>query len=305
MRIIHRLSQRIGPPGTARSRRIGPPGTTRSRRIRQRRTPLWIGMIARVLVTGAVITGLLAAVPDISTLWAASAPAAHATAEGQARQRTPVRAPAASADHATPRRAPATVRAESLAYVVRPGDTLSSIARRLGGRSGNWTWLYSTNRSHIHHPDLIYPGEVLTVPGSPPAASAAAAVRRTGRVAQGSEGRPSAAVSQATDTATAAASASLGGTLGCSGLEALWERAGGSASQAAVAASIAMAESSGDEYATGPVGERGYWQINPVHGSLSTYDPQGNARAAVILSADGADWSPWTTYTDGAYSGRC
>ena len=41
------------------------------------------------------------------------------------------------------------------------------------------------------------------------------------------------------------------------------------------------------------------------HGSLSTYDPLGNAKAAVIISDDGTNWTPWTTYTSGAYLGRC
>jgi hypothetical protein len=97
----------------------------------------------------------------------------------------------------------------------------------------------------------------------------------------------------------------LSGTLGCTGLEELWQEAGGSPGEAVMAASIAMAESSGQQYATGGVGERGYWQINPNHGSLSTYDPLGNAKAAVIISADGTNWTPWTTYTSGAYIGRC
>ncbi len=72
-----------------------------------------------------------------------------------------------------------------------------------------------------------------------------------------------------------------------------------------MAASIAMAESSGQQYATGTVGERGDREINPNHGSLSTYDPLGNAKAAVIISDDGTNWTPWTTYTSGAYLGRC
>jgi hypothetical protein len=88
-------------------------------------------------------------------------------------------------------------------------------------------------------------------------------------------------------------------------LESLWERAGGPRSRARLAASVALAESAGKEYATGSAGERGYWQINPVHGWLSTYDPVGNARAALILSGDGTDWSAWTTYTSGACWGRC
>jgi hypothetical protein len=68
-----------------------------------------------------------------------------------------------------------------------------------------------------------------------------------------------------------------GGTLGCAQLEALWRSAGGSASAAFMAAEIAMAESSGREYATdddsdGSV-DRGYWQVNSTHGPLSTYSP--------------------------------
>jgi hypothetical protein len=108
---------------------------------------------------------------------------------------------------------------------------------------------------------------------------------------------------------TSAAAMPAPGTLSCQGLEALWESAGGSSGTAFMAAEIARAESGGRQYATdnntnGSV-DRGYWQINSIHGALSTYDPAGNARAAVQLSGDGTDWSPWVTYTSGAYQGRC
>ena len=113
----------------------------------------------------------------------------------------------------------------------------------------------------------------------------------------------------ATTTAVAGAGAVSGGTLSCTGLESLWESAGGSPGAAFMAAEIATAESSGRQYATDDDGDgsvdRGYWQINSIHGALSTYDPAGNARAAVELSDDGANWSPWVTYTSGAYQGRC
>jgi Lysozyme like domain len=100
-----------------------------------------------------------------------------------------------------------------------------------------------------------------------------------------------------------------GGTLSCSGLEALWESAGGSRGAAFTAAEIAMAESSGRQYAAnsnsnGTV-DRGYWQVNSIWGALSTFDAAGNARAAVRISHDGTNWGPWTTYTSGAYSGKC
>lgn len=99
------------------------------------------------------------------------------------------------------------------------------------------------------------------------------------------------------------------GVLDCSQLEQLWERAGGSPSAAFMAAEIARAESSGRENATdrdsdGTV-DRGLWQVNSVHGSLSTYDVLANAKAAVYLSRDGTDWNDWVTYHRETYIGQC
>ena len=168
-------------------------------------------------------------------------------------------------------------------YTVRPGDTLSSIAQRFYGHVADWRRLYQANRSVVHDPDMIFPGEVLTIPDRP--------ARSTTSIP---------AMPTALTTST-----TLSGTLSCHGLEELWEKAGGSSARAFMAAEIAMAESSGRQFATGPVGERGYWQINTNHGSLSTYDPLGNAKAAVIISANGTNWHPWTTFTSGAYRGRC
>jgi hypothetical protein len=109
--------------------------------------------------------------------------------------------------------------------------------------------------------------------------------------------------------AAAFAPSAHAGTLGCPGLERLWEDAGGSPSAATLAASVAMAESSGRQYATdynsnGTV-DRGYWQINSTWAALSTFSADGNARAAVQISHDGSNWTPWVTYNTGAYAGRC
>ena len=107
----------------------------------------------------------------------------------------------------------------------------------------------------------------------------------------------------------AVTTAAHGGTLGCAGLERLWEQAGGSRSAAFTAAEVAMAESAGRQYAANTNGgastDRGYWQINSVHGSLSTYDAYGNARAAVLDQQQRAELAPWVTYNSGAYRGRC
>jgi hypothetical protein len=103
--------------------------------------------------------------------------------------------------------------------------------------------------------------------------------------------------------------AAAGGTLNCSQLETLWESAGGSASTAFTAAEIAEAESSGrasaTNYNTNGTVDRGLWQVNSIWGALSTYDPMANARAAVQISHDGRDWTPWITYDIGAYAGKC
>lgn len=87
-------------------------------------------------------------------------------------------------------------------------------------------------------------------------------------------------------------------------LEGIWVQAGGSPGSAPIAAAVAMAESGGNSTATGQDSgsvDRGLWQINSVHGNQSTYDVMGNARAAVAISNGGTNWSPWTTYTSGAY----
>jgi LysM repeat protein len=193
-------------------------------------------------------------------------------------------------------------------YSVQAGNTLSGITQRFYGKDANWRSLYAANQSTISDPNTIYVGEQLRLPRHLPAPAAvpAASGGSTHTTAYtprhaGSSSESSAASSQASTTTTT----NLSGTLSCSGLEALWVSAGGSAAVEVTAASIAMAESGGNQFATGTVGERGYWQINPVNGALSTYDAYGNARAAVIMSGNGANWSPWTTYTSGAYAGRC
>jgi LysM repeat protein len=225
-----------------------------------------------------------------------AAPAAHAATMGPAR-------PAAVAGQAYAARAAAPAQAAAAGrpvytdalvihheparrYTVRTGDTLSSIALRFYGSRARWPLIYQANKSVIKNPDSIFPGEVLTIPD------------KAARQAAAPPAAPAAPVALTTST-------HLSGTLSCNGLEELWEEAGGSHAEAFMAAEIAMAESSGRQFATGPVGERGYWQIHPIHGALSTYDPLGNAKAAVVISGNGRNWTPWTTFTSGAYRGRC
>jgi LysM repeat protein len=245
-----------------------------------------------------------------------------ATAAPQIHGSTPAK-PAVTATHSVPARLDAATlpahpanpgdasrSGAGRSYTVRAGDTLSGIAQRFYGSADDWHGLFAANHAEISDPSLIYVGQQLRLPRHLPAgisttaytprhASSAAA----GNSAAGSGGGASS--TGAGDTSQAATTTSLSGTLSCTGLEQLWLDAGGSAASEVTAASIAMAESGGNQFATGTVGERGYWQINPVNGALSTYDPYGNARSAVIMSADGTNWSPWTTFTSGAYLGRC
>jgi LysM repeat protein len=201
-------------------------------------------------------------------------PAAHAAVKA------PVKAVTVSEETHT-----AAAVSHNRSYTVRAGDTLSSIAQRFYGNAADWRRIYQANMSVIQNPNVIYQGQVLRVPYGAPAATS-------------SHTTPPSNTMLASHT-------SLSGTLSCHGLEELWDEAGGAPGEAFMAAEIAMAESSGQQFATGTVGERGYWQINPNHGSLSTYDPLGNAKAAIIISDDGTNWNPWTTFTSGAYRGRC
>jgi LysM repeat protein len=176
-------------------------------------------------------------------------------------------------------------------YTVRAGDTLSSIAQRFYGSSAAWAWLYHVNSSVVKNPDSIYVGEILKIPAGPPAKATSYS--------------PKHAKTSTTATLTTSAT-KLSGTLSCSGLEALWEAAGGAHSEAFIAAEIAMAESGGRQYAVSPTNDYGYWQINGSHGpAMATFNPIGNAKAAIAISDDGHNWSAWTTYTSGAYAGRC
>jgi soluble lytic murein transglycosylase-like protein len=95
------------------------------------------------------------------------------------------------------------------------------------------------------------------------------------------------------------------GSYSCSALEQLWDSAGGNPNDAFMAAEIAMAESGGNPNAISPTNDYGLWQINGSNGSLATLDPFANAKSAIILSDNGTNWGPWTTYTSGAYSGKC
>lgn len=49
-------------------------------------------------------------------------------------------------------------------YTVKPGDSLSKIAKHEYGDPQKWHAIYDANRSQISNPDLIHPGQVLNLP---------------------------------------------------------------------------------------------------------------------------------------------
>ncbi len=293
----------------------------------------------------AVTAGALMAVPHGHTTVAAThatvaaavvtAKTEHATAAGPDSAAQAIMTKAALA-HSTLDAATHAAKA-SQNYAVRSGDTLSSISDHVYGKPADWQWLYHVNSKTISDPNLIYPGQVLNVPADPPAnytlpASALPATTSSVSTAPsgGYQARHAAPVAQnsGTDSGTGSDSGSgsgsgtasapttvshvsggaaptSAGTYSCGGLEALWEEAGGSSGEAVMAAEIAMAESGGNPNAISPTDDFGLWQINGSHGAEATLNPLGNARAAVDISGDGSNWSPWTTYVTGAYAGRC
>jgi nucleoid-associated protein YgaU len=49
-------------------------------------------------------------------------------------------------------------------YTVEKGDSLSKIAQRIYGDANQWKRIYEANRDQIKDPDLIHPGQRLTLP---------------------------------------------------------------------------------------------------------------------------------------------
>lgn len=89
-------------------------------------------------------------------------------------------------------------------------------------------------------------------------------------------------------------------------LKQLWIQNGGNPLVADIAAAVAMAESGGRSDAINSSNsdgstDRGLWQINSVHGKLSTTDPIANVKAAIQISNNGKNWTPWVTFVSGAY----
>ncbi|TLY51987.1 MAG: LysM peptidoglycan-binding domain-containing protein [Gammaproteobacteria bacterium] len=59
-----------------------------------------------------------------------------------------------------------TVSASAQSYTVVSGDSLSKIAKKFYGNANAWKQIFEANRDKISNPDMIHPGQVLTIPAS-------------------------------------------------------------------------------------------------------------------------------------------
>lgn len=64
------------------------------------------------------------------------------------------------------RAAPAEIAVAEGRVVVQPGNSLWRIARRVYGEGLRYTVIYQANQEQIRDPDLIYPGQVFTMPAA-------------------------------------------------------------------------------------------------------------------------------------------
>jgi LysM repeat protein len=169
-------------------------------------------------------------------------------------------------------------------YTVQPGDTLSLIAGRFCGNIQDYPALAAANG--IADPNIIDVGQVIKL-----TCKTYTHITYTTPKQQAIQGGSNIAANGQADIPGTVPS-----VYSFYGLERLWVSAGGNPADQGTAACIAEHESGGRTFATGRQGERGLWQISPGHGPvLSTYDPIGNARAAVTISDNGTNWSQWTT----------
>ena len=94
---------------------------------------------------------------------AQAAPAAPAAQAAPAAVEAPAAAPAAPAVEAPAAPVAAAPKAAAGTYTVVPGDSLSLIAAKLGV-AGGYQAIAAANTDIIYNVDLIFPGQVLTIP---------------------------------------------------------------------------------------------------------------------------------------------
>lgn len=63
-----------------------------------------------------------------------------------------------------PAKRPTTSKPKAKTYTVKSGDCLWTIAKKYYGNGANWNKIYNANKGKINNPNLIYPGQVFTIP---------------------------------------------------------------------------------------------------------------------------------------------
>jgi LysM repeat protein len=163
----------------------------------------------------------------------------------------------------------------SSSYTVESGDTLSSIAAHVLGSSGEWTAIYQANTGTISNPNLIMPGEVLTIPGS--GSSQASTTEST-----------STASTEETSTATSSTSTASASTY--SGTTAFQE-------------CVISRESGGDAQAMNSSGHYGLYQFsastwaeyggNPADFGNASVAEQNQVFDNAIAAGGESNWAPY------------
>jgi hypothetical protein len=101
-------------------------------------------------------------------------------------------------------------------YKVRGGDTLYGLSLRYYGHGKYWPSLYQANKSKISNPNLIYVGQVLTIPHSPKVSAAPAPTKSTSSTSDPSTSDPSTSASSTSASSTSDPSTSDAFTSGSS-----------------------------------------------------------------------------------------
>lgn len=195
--------------------------------------------------------------------------------------------------------AAAAAHAAAQMYLVRRGDTLTSISVHAYGRAGAWPVLYWANHRTVRWADIIGTGWRIVIPPLPARIPAAPSVLAP--AAPRAPPAVHAAVTSAdpADSAPAAAPAPAapvvsGGVYSYGALEALWISAGGPSWAAPQAARIGICESGGNPMAYNPSGASGLFQIlgQVVPGNI--FNPFVNALNAVSkFRASGDTFAQW------------
>ncbi|GEM_PF-4454325 len=147
-------------------------------------------------------------------------------------------------------------------YVVKKGDCLWNISKRVWGDPQKWPLLFAANETHIQNPNLIYPGQKFTVPTTVTAEELQKAIR----------------LAEERSTSPAVAVRSVEG----SSLKTTEKQRTSPASQEPAAVSPQSKPPASD---TSTSNEAGKTAVNPSNGTSSTAPPSGSSGIVALILA--------------------